>query len=180
MAVPLRSHRSVRIASQARSIAEALERRTLLASFPGVSLQDEFDILGGGPTTSPCPDTMGAIGPNHFLEEIKGAVAVFDKNTGARLSITTLANFFNVTIDGTTYPRVGISDPHCVYDAHSGRFFAIALELGASGGDDNGIILAVSRTSDPMQAWDKYFLDVGFDGQFTDYETLGVDDNGLY
>src|SRR4051812_33248328 len=162
MAVPLRSHRSVRIASQARSIAEALERRTLLASFPGVSLQDEFDILGGGPTTSPCPDTMGAIGPNHFMEEIKGAVAIFNKSSGARLSITTLANFFTVTINGTTYPRNGISDPHCVYDAHSGHWFAIALELGASGNDDNGILLAVSRSSDPTQSWDRYFLNVGF------------------
>jgi len=55
------------IAIQSRSIvtsktcrAEMLERRMLLTSFPGVSLQDEFDLLGGGPTTSPCPDTMGA------------------------------------------------------------------------------------------------------------------------
>src|SRR5678815_695071 len=118
--------------------AEALERRVLLASFRGVSLQDEFDLLGGGPTTSPCPDTMGAIGPNHFLEEIKGAVAVFDKASGARLSITTLANFFTVTIGGTTYPRTAISDPHCVYDARSGHWFAVALELGATGNDDNG------------------------------------------
>jgi hypothetical protein len=166
--------------SSAYHLAEPLERRVLLASFRGVSLQDEFDILGSGPTTSPCPDTMGAVGPNHFLEEIKGAVAVFDKNSGARLSITSLANFFNVTIGGITYPRTAISDPHCVYDTHSGRFFAIALELGATGNDDNGIILAVSRTSDPTGAWDKYFLDVGFGMQFTDYDTLGMDDNGLY
>src|SRR6185369_14069029 len=145
---PARSRRN-RLSVRAHAHAEPLERRVLLSSFRGVSLQDEFDVLGGGPTTSPCPDTMGAVGPNHFLEEIKGAVAVFDKNTGQRLSMVTLANFFTVTIGGTTYPRTAISDPHCVYDAHSGRFFAIALELGATGADDNGIMLAVSRTSDP-------------------------------
>src|SRR5262245_59337429 len=118
---PRRSRRS----SVSVHLAEPLERRMLLASFRGVSLQDEFDVLGSGPTTSPCPDTMGAVGPNHFLEEIKGAVAIFDKNTGARLSMVSLANFFTVTIDGTTYPRTAISDPHCVYDTHSGRFFAV-------------------------------------------------------
>ena len=162
------------------AVAEPLEYRMLLASFRGVSLQDEFDLLGGGPTTSPCPDTMGAIGPNHFLETIKGAVAVFDKATGARLSITTLANFYNVTIDGTTYPRSAITDPHVLYDQRSGRWFGIALELGATFGDDNGVLLAVSRTGDPTGAWDKYFLDVGESGELTDYPTLGVDDNGVY
>jgi hypothetical protein len=172
--------RIARLSRRTTVAAEALERRVLLASFRGVSLQDEFDLLGGGPTTSPCPDTMGAIGPNHFLEEIKGAVAVFDKASGARLSITTLANFFTVTIDGTTYPRTAISDPHCIYDARSGHWFAVALELGATGNDDNGVMLAVSRTSDPTQTWDKYFMDVGFAGLFTDYDTLGLDDNGLY
>src|SRR5437016_4157450 len=111
---------------RASYIAEALERRLLLVSFPGVSLQDEFNILGGGPTTSPCPDTMGAVGPNHFLEMIKGAVAVFDKSSGARLSITTLANFFTLTVGGTTYPRNGISDPHVLYDSHSGHVFDTA------------------------------------------------------
>src|SRR5262245_34661464 len=110
---------------RASHLIELLENRMLLASFRGVSLQDEFDILGGGPTTSPCPDTMGAIGPNHFMEEIKGAVAIFDKSTGARLSMVTLANFFTLTIGGTTYPRGGISDPHVVYDARSAHWFAV-------------------------------------------------------
>src|SRR6476620_4846059 len=99
MAIRTRSRRGRSSASNHRT--EPLEPRLLLASFRGVSLQDEFDVLGSGPTTSPCPDTMGAVGPNHFLEEIKGAVAVFDKNTGARLSMVSLANFFTVTIDGT-------------------------------------------------------------------------------
>ena len=99
--------------SRRRRIAhvfEMLERRVLLASFPGVSLQDEFTLLGGGPTTSPCPDTMGAVGPNHFVETIKGAVAIFHKTTGARLSIQTMANFYSLTIGGTQYPRSAISD----------------------------------------------------------------------
>src|SRR5206468_4880531 len=140
---------------------------------------DEFDVLGGGPTTSPCPDTMGAVGPNHFLEMIKGAVAVFDKVSGARLSITTLANFFTLTIGGTTYPRNGISDPHVLYDAHSGHWFAIALEVGVNM-EDNGILLAVSTNTDPTGSWNKYFLDVGSAAVFTDYDTLGIDDNGVY
>src|SRR3954454_9459701 len=95
------------------SMSEPLEARVLLASFPGVSLQQEFDVLGGGPTTSPCPDTMGAVGPNHFMEEIKGAVAIYNKSTGTLAQpLQTLANFFTFTSGGVNYPRTGISDPH--------------------------------------------------------------------
>jgi hypothetical protein len=166
--------------SQLSPSVESLEQRMLLASFQGVSLQDEFDIFGTGPATSPCPDTMGAIGPNHFIETVKGAVAIFDKATGARLSIVTLDTFHSVNIDGTQYPRSASTDPHVLYDAHSGRFFAIALELGAVWGEDNGVMLSVSRTSDPTGAWDKYFLDLGVANTLTDYPTLGVDDNGVY
>jgi hypothetical protein len=123
------------------------------------------------------PDTMGAVGPDHFVEVINGAVAVYTK-TGTRLSLVSLDSFFNVTIGGETYPRGGGFDPRVLYDRRSGRFFATAMEFGT--GDANGIVLAVSRTSDPTGVWDKYFLNVGVASAFTDYATLGVDDNGVY
>src|SRR5438034_7459322 len=128
------------------------------------------------------PDTMGAIGPSHFVEVINGGVAIYNR-AGVRLSLVTLDSFFTVTVGPTTYPRNGTLDPRVLYDRRSGRFFASALEFGpvaAGKHSQNGIILAVSRTSDPTGVWDKYYIDVGESVSFTDEQTLGTDDNGIY
>lgn len=44
---------------------------------------------GAGP-----PDTMGAVGPGHFLEVINGNISVFNKATGRRISQKSLHTFF--------------------------------------------------------------------------------------
>ena len=128
---------------------------------------------------------MGVIGPNHFVELINGSMTVFDRS-GSKLGRISLDTFLTVVLNGTTYPRNGSSDPHLIYDRRSGRWFASALETGPDpNGKDNHIILAVSRTSDPTKVWDKYVIPVGVPDAgtvtyFTDYDTLGLDDNGVY
>ena len=151
------------------------------AAFAGISLQDQFNAFGSG---SIPPDTMGAVGPNHFVEIINSSVAIYSK-TGTRLSHVSLDSFFTLTIGPTIYPRNGSFDPRVLFDRRSGRYFATTTERGAIDGRQNGIVLAVSRTSDATGVWDKYFLDVGDPKNgnityFTDYPTLGVDDNGVY
>src|SRR5207237_81125 len=136
--------------------------QTFPTNFNGVNLNDEFG-LGGGYIP---PDTMGAVGPNHFMEVINGAVAIYNKS-GTRLSLVTLTSFFTVTISGTTYPRGYAFDPRLLYDRHSGRWFATAMEVNSQ--VQNGVILAVSRTNDPTGTWDKYFLNIGDALSFTDY-----------
>ena len=49
-----------------------LESRCTPASFIGVNQQDEINSNSSGVP----PDTMGAVGPNHFVEMINGAVAI--------------------------------------------------------------------------------------------------------
>jgi hypothetical protein len=143
--------------------------------FAGVSLTDEFN-LGSGFIP---PDTTGAIGPNHFVEIINGAAAVYNRSTGARISLVSADTFFN--IPGGVFPHGGSFDPRLLYDRRSGRWFACALDFGNDQFNHNGqICLAVSRTSDPTGVWDKYAFTAGIATAFTDYETLGVDDNGVY
>ncbi|MDQ3812937.1 MAG: hypothetical protein M3347_03195, partial [Armatimonadota bacterium] len=148
--------------------------QTINNGFPALSINDSGFIP---------PDTMGAVGPNHFVEIINGAVGIFTKS-GTRLSRVSLDSFFTVAVGATTYPRGGSFDPRVLYDLRSGRFFATAMERGSPSGQDNGIILAVSRTGNAAGTWDKYFLPVGqpndTQSYFTDYSTLGVDDNGVY
>jgi hypothetical protein len=132
------------------------------------------------------PDTQGAIGPNHFVEMTNATVSVFTR-TGTKLTTASLDNFFTITVSGTTYPRNGSTDPRIVYDRRSGRWFACIIEIGASSaGSSNNIILAVSRGSDPVTStWDKYIVPTAQGGatgntKFNDYESLAVDDNGVY
>lgn len=150
-----------------------LAPQTKGASFAAISLSDQF-AMGTGWIP---PDTCGAIGPNHFLQVINGSVAVYTR-TGTRLSHVTLNSFFSVTVGGTNYPRNYAFDPRVVYDRRSGRFFATTLEIHA--GTNNHLILAVSRTSDPTGVWDKYVIFLGQSDKFSDFDTLGVDDNGVY
>ncbi len=103
---------------------------------------------------------------------------------GTRLSVVTLDSFFTFSSGGTTYPRGGTTDPRILFDLRSGRWFATCLELGTNQVDNN-MLLAVSRTSDPTGTWDKYPVKVGMRtsggiSYFTDFDTLGIDDNGVY
>ncbi len=115
------------------------------------------------------PDTMGAVGPNHFVEAINGNVSIFDKATGYRLSSVSLLAFFaEVHTEDIPY------DPRVVFDHHSGRWVVMAVDCRCG---PNTIVFAVSLTDDPTGSW---FL-VGFPASgFADYPTLGVDADGIY
>ncbi|MDO8586033.1 MAG: immunoglobulin domain-containing protein [Armatimonadota bacterium] len=158
-----------------------LAPQTADTGFMTSNLLDEINTLGGYIP----PDTMGAIGPNHFVVTINSSIAVYTR-AGARLSHVSLDSFFTVIVDGTTYPRNSTTDPRILFDQRSNRWFASVLEFGQPSGSNNHIMLAVSRTSDPIGGtWDKYVIPVGIprsgpDTFFTDFETLGVDDNGVY
>ncbi len=161
--------------------AEIRSPQAIGASFVALSLQDEFNSFGSGDLP---PDTMGTVGPNHFMQMINGGVAIYTK-AGSRLSLVSLDSFLTVTVGGTTYPQNGTTDPHLIYDRRSGHWFACALEIGNPAETNNEVILAVSRTSDPTGAWDKYVIPIGQPTSgsvtfFTDYDQLGVDDNGVY
>ncbi len=164
-----------------RSIERVEDRRLLSAvSFQAINLQDQFNAFGSG---SLPPDTMGAVGPNHFVEVINSSVAIYNKTSGARLSHVSLTSFFTDAAEGVT-PANGTFDPRILYDRASGHWFATAMERGTVSGKDNDIILAVSDTSDPTGDWDRFRIDVGIatgaDAFFTDYSTLGTDENGVY
>jgi len=156
----------------ARAMPIVAAPQTIGTSFQAINLTDEFNIFSNGFIP---PDTMGAIGPNHFIEIIQGAVAIYTKAGAPVGFVVTMNDFFTVG----THPSGGSADPRVFFDRRSGRFFATAIELN-NGTNQNGIILAVSRTSDPTGLWDKYFVDVRHPSAFNDYPTLGTDDNGVY
>lgn len=150
--------------------------------FPGVSLQDQVALLRGFALP---PDTMGAIGPAHFVQPLNGTVAVFNR-AGTPLSVVSLESFFTITAGSTTYPRGGATDPRVVYDHRSRRWILCCIELNNRAiPSNNHLMLAVSRTEDPTKPFDKYVIPIGVADSgamafLNDYPTLGVDDNGVY
>ncbi|MCX6359650.1 MAG: Ig-like domain-containing protein [Armatimonadetes bacterium] len=138
--------------------------QTINASFIGVGLSDES--TGYIP-----PDTNGAVGPNHFMIAINGAVAFYSR-AGAKLAQVSLESLFGNTTTG------GAFDPRIIYDRLSGRWMLTVLEFNSSSA--NNVFLAVSNTSDPTGGWTYWELGVGAASNFTDFDTLGVDDNGVY
>ncbi len=158
----------------------SLSPQAISTNFTGITLQDQFTAFGFG---SIPPDTMGAIGPNHFAEVINSSVAVYTR-TGTRISHVSLDSFFFVQVGGINYPRLGSFDPRVLFDRRSNRWFACALEFGANF-DNNHLILAVSRTSSFTGTFDKYLIPIGVPSSggtdyFTDFDSLGTDDNGVY
>ncbi|HET7799838.1 MAG TPA: hypothetical protein VFL38_05415, partial [Humibacillus xanthopallidus] len=87
-----------------------------------------------------------------------------------------------------------VTDPVCLFDAATQRFFVavLTLETFPGGGftTENHIDMAVSKTASPTGAWNIYRFDVTNDGTNTggvnpgpylgDYPHIGADANGVY
>ena len=115
------------------------------------------------------PDTMGAVGRTQYFETSNGAYAVFDKYTGARLSLVSDTAFW------TAAGQSGASgDSRVMYNAAASRW--IAISFGASVSD---IQIAISDTDDALGGW-KSTIFTGFAGGTADYPTLALDQNAVY
>jgi hypothetical protein len=143
------------------------------------SLGTNFAGLGYTNTLYEVADTMGAVGPDHFVELLNGYVAVFDKSTGQRLEETDSTNLLCVAKDGTNYPTGStMIDPRILYDHQSQRWVACALDAFGS----KQVMLAVTANDSPsgLTNWAKQVLDVARPDAGPDYVTLGLDGNGIY
>lgn len=139
-----------------------------------------FSGPGYAETLRDPPDSMGAVGPEHFVELLNGehanpAIAVYTK-TGTLVAWTNAADFFR---NGTNYPTgTLLADPRILYDHKAQRWIACAID-GGSG----HIILAASKSSSPtnfVTGWTNCLLTVKRPDLLTDFTTLGLDDNGVY
>jgi hypothetical protein len=87
-----------------------------------------------------------------------------------------------------------VTDPTCIYDAQTQRFFLVVLTLetfpNGAFTHVNHLDLAVSQTSNPTGSWNIYRIDVTNDGAnaggvnpgpyLGDYPHIGADANGIY
>ena len=149
-----------------------LRGQTIIQSFSGVSLTDTTKL---GTDTTP-PDTMGAAGPNHFVEFINGAFAIYTKS-GVRLSLISDILFWeNAGISPATI-SAGLTDTRVVYDVGSHRWFASEITLDTTGAQ---VLVTRSDTSDPTGTWKALHFTGNTGTRSPDFDTLGVDSTGVY
>lgn len=137
----------------------------------GVVIGANFTGSNEGQSGFDPPDTMGAAGPNSYVELLNGIYAVYNKS-GALTSRTSLDNFW---VSAGVTPVNFSFDPRITYDPNSGHWFASSLDFGSfAGGGNNNVLLATSVDSDPTHGWHAVQISAASGGTFADYDMLGL------
>src|SRR5262249_27568109 len=126
-----------------------------------------------GPGFKAAANVHGAVGPNHIVDFTVAGFTVHDKATGKLLRHVSQRECWNkVEPPNAIDPQKDANDPWMLYDPLSQRWFATV-----SGTSDPDSFLAVSTSSDPMQAWKGVKLPLP---RIDPGIKIGVDRNGLY
>lgn len=138
-------------------------RQGPVGSTPAVDL--DFEGIGNVDAVLP-PDTEGAVGPNHYVQVVNSAFAIYDK-AGVLLQgpvdTNTLWNGF-----GGPCQTDDSGDAIFLYDQQADRF---VLSQFAVSSNHQSVCFAVSQTPDPTGA---YYLYEVVTPRFPDYYKVGV------
>jgi hypothetical protein len=144
--------------------ATALTIGAPLANFEGLSNQDNFNIFGF--RVNP-PDPVGDVGPNHYVEMINLAYAVYDKSGNLLLGPLDIGSLWTgFAVDDCTDPA---GDPIVLYDQFADRWL---LTQFTSAGPIYYNCVAISQTPDPTGPYYRYAFTAGV--FFPDYPKYGV------
>ncbi|GAB1642282.1 hypothetical protein [Krasilnikovia sp. MM14-A1259] len=168
----------------------------LLTSFDGLNHRDQRTANNGNQFSLEPPDQALCVGNGHIVEAVNDAFRVFGPDGRGHTGVMDLNTFFGYppSINRTTGvfgPE--ITDPTCLYDPTTRRFFLVVLTLGTTpAGDFTGQNqLDIAVTADPTEVWKTYSVDATDDGRngtpvhpncpcIGDYPHIGVDANGFY
>lgn len=148
-----------------------------MANFEGISNQANFDLFGF--RVNP-PDTVGDVGPNHYVEMVNLAFAVYDKQGNLLLGPAAIGDLWaGFAIEDCTDPS---GDPIVLYDQLEDRW--ILSQFTTRGFDPPFTqpfydCVAISQTGDPTGAYYRYAFITQPDDQdggyfFPDYPKYGV------
>src|SRR5205823_7206675 len=183
-------------------------------SFEGLNFYQQRYARGGNQFSVEPPDQGLCAGNGFELEAVNDVLNVFNSAGQSVLPDNTAANIVlgfprnvNHAVDLNSFygyaPAINrttgvrgpfVTDPSCLYDAATQRFFVVVLTLNTFPNGAfttvNHLDIAVSQTSDPTGGWNIYRIDVTNDGTNTggvnpwpylgDYPHIGADANGFY
>jgi hypothetical protein len=184
--------------------------------FEGLNFYQQRYARGGNQFSVEPPDQGMCAGNGYVVEAVNDVLNVYSAATGASAlpdnTATNIVGGFprnvNHAVDLNSFygyaPAINratglrgqfVTDPSCLYDAATQRFFVVVLTLEvvpATGAFTtvNHLDIAVSQTSNPTGAWNIYRVDVTGDGSpgntggpcpcLGDYPHIGADANGFY
>jgi hypothetical protein len=191
-----------------------------VTGFEGLNHFQQRYARGGNQFSLEPPDQGLCVGNGYVVEVVNDVINVYNEAGQSVLPDNTATNIVsgfptdvNHTVDLNSFygypPAVNrsipngqpnhfgqfVTDPSCLYDAQTQRFFAVVLTLevnSTTGGftTANHLDIAVSQTSSPVGTWNIYRLPVTNDGTNTggvnpgpylgDYPHIGADANGFY
>jgi hypothetical protein len=121
----------------------------LVSSFPALKQRKRVTVVP--------PDTNGAVGPRHLVVALNSHVVVQDR-AGRALKTVSLETFWRKT------GAIRIFDPRILYDPYGRRWIlSAATGIVASSPTTlipSAVLIAVSRTRNPLGRWDLYRVDV--------------------
>jgi len=158
---------------QARAAeAQATTALSPTLTFEGISNQDNFNLFGF--RVNP-PDPVGDVGPNHYVEMVNLAFAVYDKQGNLLLGpVDTGTLWSGFAVDDCTDPS---GDPIVLYDQLEDRWI---LTQFTTRGPQYYDCVAISETGDPTGAYYRYAFVTQPDPElpggtfFPDYPKYGV------
>jgi hypothetical protein len=187
---------------------------TLKSGFEGLNHYQQRYSRGGNQFSVEPPDQALCVGNGYVFEALNQVMNVFDASGQSVLPDNTAANVVagfprnvNHAVDLNSFygyaPAIDratgvrgpfITDPTCLYDAATQRFFLVVLTLDTFPNGAfttvNHLDIAVSATSNPTGPWNIYQIDVTADGSpgptggacpcLGDYPHIGADANGFY
>jgi hypothetical protein len=201
------------------SVKKAKSNPTFNFGFEGLNHYQQRYSRGGNQFSVEPPDQGMCVGNGYVVEAVNDVFNVFSTSTGASLlpdntATNVVAGFprnvnhavdlnsfygYSPAINRTTGVRGEfVTDPSCIYDAQTQRFFVLVLSLDSQvPGPCQGVFscvnhldLAVSQTNNPTGSWNIYKIDVTNDGTNTggsnpgpylgDYPHIGADANGIF
>jgi subtilisin-like proprotein convertase family protein len=144
------------------------------APFEGLSNQDNADHPALGFRVLP-PDTVGDVGPNHYVQAVNLLFRVFDKSGNPLTPPQPVSALFAAL--GPPCSNTDDGDPIVLYDSFADRW--IITQFMVSGAAPLSQCFAVSQTGDPTGAYFTYrFLMPNL--KFNDYPKFGVWPDGYY
>lgn len=167
---------------------------------PGLNHHDERTADHGNQFSLEPPDQGLCVGNGYVIEAVNDAIRARSAATNQPVSgVSSLNRFFGLSSPitrNTTPVTFGpeTTDPKCVYDVDTKRFFVTTLVLdqdfttGAFTGDTE-VLIAVSKTSDPTLGFSIFSISTTNAGDpvnhpgcpcLGDQPLIGLDKNGFY
>ncbi|MFN0278126.1 MAG: hypothetical protein ACKVRN_05925 [Pyrinomonadaceae bacterium] len=129
------------------------------------------------------PDTVGDVGPNHYVQAVNTSVGIYNKTTGAAFSTFTFNTLWSGAATGTPCDASNDGDPTVIYSALYDRFIVADFAWTDILNGPYYECVAVSKTSNPVTGgWWLYAIraDDAAHPYLPDYPKMGIWPDGLY